>query len=245
MRTKVQSIARAAAILRALEGAPDGLGLGRLAKRVGLPKSTVHRIAGALVEEELLSQSPDGEFRLGGGIARLAAAGREALADRLRPVLLELRRDLEETVDLAVPDGTAVRFVDQVPGPHRLRAASAVGEAFPLHCTANGKAILAAMPTDEAAKLLPERLPRHTAATIVSREELLAELAEVRDRGGVAFDHEEHSEGISAAGIAVVGETGPVAAISVPVPTQRFAGREQELSRSLRGARGRANRLAR
>ena len=48
-----------------------------------------------------------------------------------------------------------MRFVDQVPAPRRLRATSAVGELFPLHCTANGKALLAALPAAEAAALLP------------------------------------------------------------------------------------------
>jgi DNA-binding IclR family transcriptional regulator len=241
-RRGVQAIARAAAVLRALEAAPAGLGTSELAIATGLPKSTVHRLVAALAEEDLIAQGSDGRARLGPGIARLATAEREALGERLRPVLLDLRRQLDETVDLAVLDGAAVRFVDQVAAPRRLRAVSAVGELFPLHCTANGKALLAAMPESRAASLLPARLERFTPHTIVSRAELLTELAQVRSRG-VALDREEHTEGICAAGAPIADGAEAVAAISVPVPAQRFRGREDELAAAVRDAAEAARRL--
>lgn len=241
-RHGVQAIARAGAVLRALETSPGGLSLGEIAATVDLPKSTVHRLVAALAAEDLVAQEPGGRARLGNGLARLAAAGREALPDRLRPVLLELRRELDETVDLAVLDDDAVRFVDQVAAPRRLRAASAVGELFPLHCTANGKALLAALPAAEATARLPQRLPRFTPQTITARKRLLAELATVR-REGVAFDREEHTEGICAVGAAVLDPTGPVAALSVPVPAQRFAGREAALAAAVRTAAASASSL--
>jgi DNA-binding IclR family transcriptional regulator len=242
-RHGVQAIARAAAVLRALERAPEGLTLGQIATATELPKSTAHRIVGALVEEDLLAQSADGRARLGGGIARLGAAGREAIGDRLRPVLLELRRELDETVDLAVLDGSSVRFVDQVPAPRRLRAMSSVGEVFPLHCTANGKALLAAMSEQQAIALLPKRLPRLTPHTLATRDELLTELDRIRD-GGVAYDREEHTEGICAVGATVSDGADPAAAaISIPVPSQRFRGHEPRLAAALRNAAATATSL--
>ncbi|HWB69759.1 MAG TPA: IclR family transcriptional regulator, partial [Solirubrobacterales bacterium] len=207
-------------------------------------KSTTHRLLRALADEELVSLGPGGVARLGGGLARLGAASREALSDRVRPVLAELRRELDETVDLSVLDGASARFIDQITAPRRLRATSAVGESFPLHCTANGKALLAAMPEESARALLPKRLERFTAQTIVSREELIAALARVRQEG-VAFDREEHTEGICAVGATVLGPSGALAAISVPVPSQRFAGREDELARMVVGAADRASKLLR
>lgn len=234
-RHGVQALARAAAILRALEGTPQGLGISELAAATELPKSTTHRLVTALAAEQLASQDHEGRVRLGSAIARLGAASREALGEQLRPVLLELRRRLDETVDLAVLDGAAVRFVDQVPAPRRLRAMSSIGELFPLHCTANGKALLAAMPMEQAEALLPARLERFTPQTIVSREKLLGELADVRETG-VAFDREEHTEGICAVGAAVGGSADPLAAISVPVPAPRFYGREEELTAAVGAA---------
>ncbi|MET0558048.1 MAG: IclR family transcriptional regulator [Solirubrobacterales bacterium] len=235
-KTGVQAIARAAAVLRALERAPTGLTLSQLAAAVELPKSTGHRIVAALAEEQLVAHERGGAIRLGSAAARLGAASREALGERLRPVLLGLRRDLDETVDLAVLDGGCVRFVDQVPAPRRLRATSSIGELFPLHCTANGKALLAALPEARVLELLPARLPRFTPNTETSREQLLTELATVR-RQGIAFDREEHTEGICAIGAAISdGDDPAAAAISVPVPSQRFAAAEATIASATKAA---------
>jgi DNA-binding IclR family transcriptional regulator len=241
-RHGVQSIARAAAVLRALAANPDGAGLSELAVAVGLPKSTVHRLLGALGEEAFVVQDPDGRFRLGVGLAELGAATGDGVREVLRPVLLRLRADLDETIDLAVLDGTEARFVDQIPAPHRLRAVSAVGARFPLHCTANGKALLAAMSDAEALALLPAKLPELTPSTITSREELLAELAQVR-RTGVAFDREEHTEGVSAVGAAIPAGTRPPVAISVPIPTPRFQLNEARYADAVSGAAAEGRRL--
>jgi len=233
-RPGIQAIARAAAVLRALEGEPRGLALGELAAAVQLPKSTVHRLAAALADEGLVTLA-GGRIRLGAELARLGAATRRTLRDDLRPVLEELRAQVDETVDLAVLDGATARFVDQVPAAHRLRAVSAVGAGFPLHCTANGKALLAALPDDQALALLPARLERLTPATITSRAALLEELARIR-RAGVAIDREEHTEGICAVGAVVADPAGPVAAISIPVPLTRFAGNEARYAAAVRAA---------
>lgn len=235
-RQGVQAIARAGAVLRALEAAPAGLTLGQLSTAVGLPKSTVHRLVAALTEEDLAGAAPDGRIRLGGGLARLGAATRQALGQELMPVLQQLHAELDETVDLAVLDGTVARFVEQLSAPHRLRAVSAVGAGFPLHCTANGKALLAALSDEHALALLPPRLERFTPTTITSRAALLSELERIR-RDGVAFDREEHTEGICAVGATVVDASGTaIAAISVPVPTPRFRGQEARYAKRLRAA---------
>lgn len=241
-RAGIQAIARAGLVLRALEAEPRGLSLAELSERVALPKSTVHRLVGALAREELAAVSPDGRIVLGVAVARMAAASQSALPARLRPVLEELCRRTGETVDLAVLDGASVRFVDQLPGPQRLRAVSAVGAEFPLHCTANGKALLAALGPEAARRLLRARLQRFTPATITSRTALLEELEAVAS-DGVAYDREEHSEGICAVGAAVLDAGGPVAALSVPVPATRFAGGEDRYAEAVRDAARRASAL--
>jgi len=240
--TGIQAIARAGRVLRALADAPGGLGLAELAGAVSLPKSTVHRLVAALAEEDLVATAPGGRIVLGGGLARLAQAGAPALPARLRPALGTLARATGETVDLSVLDGDAVRFVDQLPGPQRLRAVSAVGEEFPLYCTANGKALLAALGPARARALLPPRLRALTPRTITSHRALAAELEQVA-RTGVAFDREEHSEGICAAGAAVLAGGGPVAALSVPVPTPRFERSERRLADAVRHAAREASAL--
>src|SRR5919107_266739 len=82
----VQVIARAAQILRALDGEPDGLSLSQLSERLDLPRSTVHRVVTALAAEGLLAAaSPNGRVRLGPELARLALASRRELRLELRP----------------------------------------------------------------------------------------------------------------------------------------------------------------
>ncbi len=237
-REGVQAIARAGAVLRALADTPGGLGLSELSARVGLPKSTVHRLVGALAEEDLLSTSA-GTVELGAGLDRLRPAARPP-QELLRPVLEWLSASVRETVDLAVLDGDGVRFVDQIPGRGRLTAVSAVGVRFPLHCTANGKALLAALGPARAREVLPVRLERLTPRTITSRRALLAELERVQ-ADGVAYDREEHTEGICAIGVAVPGAGEPVAALSIPVPASRFRAAEARHTRALLGARARAS----
>lgn len=233
-RQSIQVIARAAAILRVLERNPEGLSLGEIAKLVGLPRSTVQRIVDALDREHLIiAASASTGVRLGPALLTLAAATRFAIADLARPTLERLAAQTGETVDLAIADHDKVVFVDQVAGTHRLTAVSAVGVSFPLHCSANGKAVLAALDPSELAKLKKTMmLAKQTAHTIDAWPALEEELLSIRETG-VAIDCEENSVGICAVAVALRGPTGELAAISIPVPTQRFETNKAALTQTL------------
>jgi DNA-binding IclR family transcriptional regulator len=236
-KTQVQVIARAAAILRALEDEADGLSLGQIAQRVNLARSTVQRIVAALAAEKfLIAASPNGRVRLGPTILRLAASARTDFAAIARPFLVQLSNELKETVDLAVVKKDHLVFIDQVIGSHRLRAVSAVGETFPLHCTANGKAYLAGLETDAIARLIGASYEQRTPRTLTRLEDLLKDLKSVR-KTGVAFDREEHTQGICAAGVATRDPLGNVIAISVPVPAQRFYQHQRNIAAQLRATK--------
>lgn len=225
----IQVISRAGEILRALAGERDGLSLSEVAERVDLPRSTVHRIVTALEREGLTAAaSPNGRYRLGPELVRMASGQHGELRLEIRPLLDQLSAKVNETVDLSLLIRDQVSFIDQVPAPHRLRAVSAIGATFPAHCTANGKALLATLTDEALRKLLPARLKAFTDTTITDRAALLDELTVVR-RAGYAEDREEHTVGISAVGVAIRDHVGPVAAISIPVPTQRFIGQEEAL----------------
>ncbi|WP_231974799.1 IclR family transcriptional regulator [Mycobacterium sp. E1747] len=225
----IQVIARAAEMLRLLQAHPGGLSQAEMGDRLGMARSTVSRILGALEDEGLVaSRGGRGGYRLGPEIARMAGTVRLSVVMDVHPFMEELSRELGETVDLSVLDGDRATFVDQVVSPHRLRAISAVGESFPLHCCANGKALLAGL----APEHLPSRLARLTPSTITSPAALRKELERVRAEG-VAYDREEQTEGVCAVGAALKGVAGHTVAVSVPVPTQRFYGREPELAQAL------------
>jgi DNA-binding IclR family transcriptional regulator len=221
-KSQVQVIARAAAILRALEDQALGLSLGQIAQRVGLARSTVQRIVSALESENMvIAASPNGRVRLGPTIARLATSVQTDFVSIARPYLVKLSDELRETVDLATVKKDHLVFIDQVIGSQRLRTVSAVGETFPLHCTANGKAYLAELDEIAIARLIGTKFERRTAATLTRLDDLLKDLKAVR-KSGIAFDREEHTPGICAAGIVMCDPLGNHIAISVPVPAQRF-----------------------
>ena len=207
-KSQVQVIARAAAILRMLEDEMEGLSLGQIAQRVDLARSTVQRIVGALAAEKfLIAASPNGRVRLGPTILRLAASARTDFVAAARPFLAQLSSELKETVDLAVIKNDHLVFVDQVIGSQRLRTVSAVGETFPLYCTANGKAYLAELDAAAIERLIGTAYERRTPRTMTRLDHLLRDLKSVR-KTGVAIDREEHTHGICAAGIVTRDPTG-------------------------------------
>jgi DNA-binding IclR family transcriptional regulator len=228
-KSQVQVIARAATILRALEDEAAGLSLGQLAQRVNLARSTVQRIVAALEAEKLvIAASPTGRVRLGPAILRLAASVSTDFAALARPFIVKLSGELRETVDLATVKKDHLVFIDQVIGAQRLRAVSAVGESFPLYCTANGKAYLAELDDSAVERLIGCSYEPRTDKTLTTLERLLADLKAAR-RQGIAFDREEHTLGICAAGVALRDLLGNYLAISVPVPTQRFHAHQDEI----------------
>ena len=228
-KSSVQVIARAAAILRALQDENGGLSLGEIAQRVNLARSTVQRIVAALQTEQLvIAATPNGKVRVGPAILRLAASLRSGYLTLARTILQRLSKELHETVDLAVIKKDHLVFIDQIIGAQRLRAVSAVGESFPLTCTANGKAYLATLSDAAVETLVGRSYETRTPKSITKLDVLLKELKAVR-RTGLAFDREEHTLGICAAGVAFKDPFGNAMAISVPVPTLRFAAAQTKI----------------
>lgn len=235
----IQVLRRANAVLRLVSDHQGHLRLVDVASTLGLPKTTVHRIVAALTDDQMLRIDPHGLIWLGPALVSLGRAAVTDLGAVLRPVLDWLADRTGETVDLAVLDGRSARFIDQIPSGHRLQAVSTVGAAFPLHCSANGKALLAALPPDRLDELLPRRLEALTPHTITDRAQLYEQLKDIRG-GAVAVDREEHSLGIRALGVAVSDQSGPLAAISIPVPAERFGDIEDDVAHSLQEAATRA-----
>jgi DNA-binding IclR family transcriptional regulator len=233
----IQVIQRASAILDALRQAQASLSLGQLARETGLARSTVQRIVEALQDVGWVTPpSPNGGVFLGPGLTELAAAGgRPAQLAILHPHLERLSTELNETVDLSIRSLDRALFVDQVTAHQRLRAVSAVGETFPLHCSANGKAMLATLPDPLIESLIGTSFPALTDRTITTIPALLEQVAEIR-AVGASYDREEHTIGICAAGRVVPTPDGGFAAVSIPLPAQRFYGNERHLAGALSDA---------
>ena len=217
----VQSVDRALQILTAFESESRELGVGQLATRLSVHKSTASRLASTLASHGFLERAPNGDaFRLGPRLARLGmrAAAAEDVVEAARPVMEELAGESGEAVVLSVPlDGEAID-VAQVDTRYRVGGKTWIGRRTPLHATSDGKIFLAF----GAATLAPGRLERIAERTITSRAALERELADVRERGwaGALGECEEGLNGVAAA---IVGADGRcVAALSVSGPAYRL-----------------------
>ncbi len=233
-RSGIQVITRAAAILRALRDNPTGMSLGQIAERVALPRSTVQRIISALAAERLVISTAKGAgLRLGPEINALAETAQYNIVEQCRPVLTELTKETGETTDLSVLRGDKMIFLDQVPGLHRLRTVSFVGEVFPLTTTANGRACLARLPEKKARQLIEKEWSRSGRSGDMAS--MMADLDEARVLG-LAYDLDQHTTGISAIGFAFADWGGDFHAISVPIPSTRFDDAHENVEVALRNA---------
>ncbi|MCB1377456.1 MAG: IclR family transcriptional regulator [Alphaproteobacteria bacterium] len=216
-------LSKAVQILKACHELGRGLSLGEIARHVDLPRSTVQRIVQTLASESFLST--DGAAKsitLGPDLLAMGAMTSAGMVERAYPQLKRLAQRTGETVDLALLNRDHLIFISQVPGVHRLQAVSAVGDTFPLHCTANGKAALALLPDDRINMLLQNGLPAMTPNTLTSATDLKKEIERIR-KSGLAYDREEHTLGISAIGMATQDKARQIYAVSIPVPSVRFS----------------------
>ena len=166
---RLQSVGRAIQVLEII--AEDGeMGVTDLAQRLGVHKATASRLAGTLAARGLIERDrATGRYRLGFGLIRLAGA---VMADLdlvrvARPILEDLAHETRETVNLGVPAGDAVVYVDQVSGARSVVSVNWVGRRTPLHCTSNGKVLLAFASASDRDRLLGRTLERLTPRTIV------------------------------------------------------------------------------
>jgi DNA-binding IclR family transcriptional regulator len=212
---RVQSVQRAARLLKAIADSAEPLTARDLAERCDLNRSTAWRILATLEEEGLANrEAATNRYTIGYEITRLAGAGDESLVRLARPRLAELSRRTGETVSLAVPRHLQLVYVDQVQAPH-VMAADWLGRAVPLHATSTGKALLAWVAGEDLEAVLSGPLERFTDTTITDPDRLREELREVRTRG-YATSRGELETGLWGASAAVLGERKrPIAVVSV------------------------------
>jgi DNA-binding IclR family transcriptional regulator len=221
-----RTLSRGLDVLEALAATDEhGLGPSAIAEKVELDKATVTRLLRTLVETGYVAQDETSRrYRLTGKILRLAHGVRTHvdLQRITRPYLKRLGEDVGETVHLGVMDGLAVYYVDKLVSDNSIQLVSEVGQTMPLHTTALGKAILAALPEAEREALYARMdfAPR-TARTIRSLPQFREEIALTQARGYAIDDRENEDFGACVA-VAILGADGrPVGAISVSGPDFR------------------------
>ncbi|HIE62212.1 MAG: IclR family transcriptional regulator [Actinobacteria bacterium] len=220
----VESVDRALVLLTALR---DGevLSVTDAAARLGVAPSTAHRLLTSLVHRDFAFQDRDRRYRR--GPALLAPRSEPFTLSSVRslahPVLEQLHDRLGETVQIMVRHGQNIRFLDGIECELPLRVGVRVGDEMPAHCSAGGKAILAAMSTADLDRLYARGLPDWPTARYRDLSALKRHLTRVR-RQGYGVNVEETEQGVSGVGVAVCDRLDrPIVALTVAVPSSRFA----------------------
>lgn len=201
-----------------------GISLAELAAVLEMPKSTAHRYLATLVELNLAERDASDRYRLGTKVVELAGAylAKSDLRTESQPLLVELAKQCEETIHLAVPSGTEVVYLAKIESRHAWGMFSHLGARIPMFCTALGKSILAFSDQSLLEKVLAEPLIPRTPHTITSPDVIQKEHLLIHSTG-YALDIEENEIGVCCVGAPVFDITGAViAAISVSGPRERM-----------------------
>lgn len=204
----------------------DELGVSDIARRLGVAKSTAHRLLTSLSARGFTDKNPEtGQYRLGLHLFELGqlAGDRMRLRRTAAPLLEELRRLTGCTVHLSVVDGSNVVYLERLQAPRGMPGMSVISRRMPSHCTSSGKVITAFDPEAAQARKAAG-FTALTSATIRTEADFDRSRAEIRRRG-VATNVDETLTGFSSVAAPVLDSSGrALAAISLVGATDQFAG---------------------
>lgn len=227
--SRLSSVTTAIHLLKTFTEDDTELGISELAKRLGVAKSTVHRLAGALLDEGLLQQNPEnGRYTLGVGLFSLGSLVRSRLdvTSESKALLTELRDKTQENVRLAVLERQSVVFLHDFESPQTLRLRSSTGQLRPAFCTAEGLCILSGLREAELAKFMSYARPQRTPKTIVDEDEMRTRIRKVK-RIGYAIEDEECDEGTRCIAAPIYNGDGRIlAAVGIAGPRIRIRKRQ-------------------
>lgn len=203
-------------ILDAFDASTPRLTLQELSERTGLPRSTTHRILEQLVALRWLEHGGQ-SYALGMRVLELGglAVAHHELRDIATPLLAELHRRTGAVASLVVLDRKDVVYIDRHGRGLSSDVVTRVGGRAPAHATAAGKAMLAWHDDLALRADYRERLAARTPRTITTLEVLRQDLAQVRSRGGVAYERQELAHGTVAVAVALRGTGRAVAALQL------------------------------
>lgn len=223
MARNIQSLERAAAMLRLLAGGERRLGLSEVASALGLAKGTAHGILRTLQAEGFVEQDPaSGRYQLGAELLRLGNSYLDVHELRARALVWtdDLARSSGESVYVGVLHQQGVLIMHHVFRPDDSRQVLEVGAMQPLHSTALGKVLSAFDPVAHTEAVDSERTaftPR-TVTAVDGFEELL-DLARAR---GWASDLEETWDGVASVAAPIFDRRRmPVGAVGVTGAVER------------------------
>lgn len=223
-KSAIQVIDRAATLLNLIASYEKSVPLKVLAIDAELHPSSAFRILSSLSAHGFVERDKSGHYQLGRKLLQLGGRVQSniSLRDDARPIMEELRDQLQETINLTVRDGNEVVYIERVITKRMMRVEQVIGSRAPLHVTAVGKLFLGEENEDAFNYYAEETgLTPYTPHTITQPERLREECAK-SSRMQYAFDKEEAELGVSCVAVPVRDHSGSlVAALSVSAPTSR------------------------
>jgi DNA-binding IclR family transcriptional regulator len=212
-------IGRALHILGAFTAQHPHLSLSELARRSGLPVSTVHRMLGELLAWGALERDAQGRYRIGLRLWEVAslAPRSQGLRERALPHLEDLSALVRENVQLAVRDGCETVFVERIGPSGAVPVLTRVGGRLRITTTAAGLVLLAHAPAEVQADALAGAIPQYTPYTLTDDSRLRAVLARVRTCGYSVSDRQLSTDTLSVAAPVTTTSGEVTAAVSVVV----------------------------
>lgn len=192
-----QTLMRGLAVVNAVAGGARDLR--DICARIGVTRSTTHRLASCLVAERYLRVLPGVGYLLGPRLIELGFQAREEipLATLARKHLDELAESTGDTIHLAVRDGAEALYLEKIPGKKGLEMRSRVGHRMPLAVTGVGKALLLDAPESEWMKLQRAGAPvsQHAPGVTLPLQRFIERMREYA-AAGHAFDLEDNEPSI-------------------------------------------------
>lgn len=230
----LSSVRNAARLLKVFLSREESIGVSDLARRLGLAKSTVHRLLTTLATEGLIEQDPTtGGYRLGLVAFELGEAVRVHLDLHAAagPVLASLREQTGESSQVGVLDGAEVVYVDRLESSQSLRLFTETGRRVPSYCTSSGKVLLAHLPAADLDRVVAHlTIAPLTPNTVADVAALRVDLDRTRRRGWAEAVNERELGIASVAGPIRDIRGTVVAAVSIGAPVIRLgAARRREL----------------
>jgi len=221
----VQPVFKALKVLEFVVENRREVSLSQVAAEVGLPKTTTFRYLRTLAATGFLSHDGVADlYGIGPRFRVLSQIDRniDALRRLALPVMADLGRSFNETINLGVLSQGHVVYVEMIECSRSLRMQVRIGDRHPLHSTALGKAILAHLPADERMLFLSLPLDSMTGRTVTDSATLQHQL-KLATRRGYAIETGENEDGSMCIGAAILDETGyPIAALSLSAPESRM-----------------------
>ncbi len=224
-KSYIESIAKGLNVLSYIVDYSGAAGITQISRALNLSIGSVQRVVNTLqklgyLRKDKVSQGYALGYKAWGlGLAIIKDIDLKKIA---HPFLEELSREIGETVNLAIFEGTGIIYVDRIKTEQIININLSIGSRLPLHCTSMGKCLLAYLPDDELAEMLDRiEMLSLTPNTITDRGKLLEELQRVRERG-FSLNNRELEVGLRSVAAPVRDDSNRViAAVNIAVPSSR------------------------